>query len=286
MEVLIKRKNVIYDATVLSTVISCARYADFRFNLNLVPIKGKSRSLEMGSIVHKALEVFYGELIKHFPRQMALDNALMAARAFADDPDEVVNLSEEDKQLALTTCEQYFEFYKADHWVSLEVENVKGVEIYKDDEIRIIWKAKFDWIADTNQGIFPVDHKTHSQRRDTLTLNNQFIGQCVVLGTRMMFVNKIGFQTSLKPAEKFTRVPINYSLDRINEWKDEIVPYYAKLHLMYEESGYYPPNYSHCENKWGFCMFKDVCESNRNMREETLRQQFKIGKVWDPTNDE
>lgn len=284
-DILITKKNVIYDATVLSTLMSCPRYTDFRFNLNLVPIKGKSRSLEMGSIVHKVLEVYYDHIIKHFPRQMAIDNALIAGQEYADNPDEVVNLSKEDKQLALKTCEEYFEYYKSDHWIPLEVEVVKGEVIYEDDEIRVLWKAKFDEIVDTNQGIFPVDHKSYSQRRDTLTLNNQFIGQCILAKTRMMFVNKIGFQTSLKASEKFLRVPINYSLDRLNEWKDEIVPYYAKLHLMYQESGYYPPNFTHCENKWGFCMYKDVCESNRNMREEVLRNEFKISEIWDPSND-
>lgn len=284
-EILIPKKNLIYDATLLSTLMSCARMADFRHGLNLIPIRGKSRGLEMGSIVHKVFEVFYRHIIQHFPRQMAIDQSLMAGQDFANNPDEITNLSKEDIALALKTCEEYFEYYKADHWVPLEVEVVKGDLIYEDEEVRIIWKAKLDLITDTNQGIYPVDHKSHSQRRDTLTLNNQFCGQCVVMRTRMMFVNKVGFQTTLKPSEKFTRVPINYSLDRIKEWKDEIVPYYAKLHLMYQESGYYPPNYTHCENKWGFCMYKDVCESNRNMREEVLRNEFKVGPVWDPSNE-
>ena len=284
-EILITKKNLVYDATMLSSLMSCPRFAEFRFDLNLVPIQGKSVSLEMGSIVHKILEVYYKHIIQHFPRTLALTNAMLEGERYANDSTEIVNCTPEDKALALKTAEEYFDFYKSDHWTPLEVEKVKGQLLYEDDEVRIIWKAKFDLVTDTNQGIYPVDHKTMKQRRDSLTLNNQFIGQCILLGTRTMFINKIGFQTSLKPSEKFTRVPINYSLDRLNEWRDEILPYYAKLHLMYAEAGYYPPNFTHCENKWGFCMYKDICEANRNMRSEIMNTEFKVGEPWDPSNE-
>src|SRR5207247_7842048 len=71
----------------------------------------------------------------------------------------------------LNTCEQYAEFYRNDHWVPIEVDTVKGEVLYEDSEVRIIWKAQIDLVMDTNQGIFPVDHKTMKARRDTLTLN-------------------------------------------------------------------------------------------------------------------
>jgi hypothetical protein len=124
-----------------------------------------------------------------------------------------------------------------------------------------------------------------SQRRDTLALNNQFIGQCILAGTRLMFVNKIGFQKTLKPNEKFTRVAVNYTLDNLNEWQSVILPYYAKFFAMYAESEYWPPNFTHCENKYGFCAFKEVCSSDRGMREEVIGQNFVVGKPWDPSEE-
>ena len=101
-----------------------------------------------------------------------------------------------------------------------------------------------------------------------------------------MFVNKIGFQKTLKAQDKFTRAPVSYTMDRLVEWQTVILPYYAKMMLMYQESGYWPPNFTHCENKYGMCSFKDVCEADRNLREETLGQNFVIGKKWDVTNPE
>lgn len=186
----------------------------------------------------------------------------------------------------LDTCEQYATFYRNDHWVPLETEVVKGKILYEDDEIRILWKAKLDLLCDTNQGIYAIDHKTMKQRRDTQSLNNQFMGQCLVTGQRSMFVNKIGFQTTLKPEEKFLRAMVNYSAPRLMEWQSEILPYYAKLLLMYSETGYFPPNFSGCEGKYGNCAFIDVCGSDPDMREETIKANFYRGPDWNPTNDD
>jgi hypothetical protein len=189
-------------------------------------------------------------------------------------------------QWALDTCDQYQKHYASDHWVPLEVEQVKGKVLYEDDEVRILWKAKLDLVSDTNQGIYPIDHKTMKQNRNTTKLNNQFKGQCLVQGTRGMFINKIGFQKTLKPAEKFTRQMMPYSAPGLMEWQSEILPYYAKLLLMYAETGYFPPNFTHCEGKYGNCAFIGVCGSDPSMREEEIKLHFYVGPPWNPTNDD
>lgn len=289
MDILVpKKKNIILDATVLSSLMSCPRMLDMRYNHSLVPISGKSRSLEMGTMVHKILEVYYKHIINGFKRNDAIAQGMIAGEEYAQygEDDTPPQIGVENIQLVFTTMEQYFDYYKNDHWNPLEVEVVKGAVLYEDDEIRVLWKAKMDLVTDTNQGIYPVDHKSMSQRRPDITLNNQFIGQCILQGTRLMFVNKVGFQTSLKPAEKFTRAPINYSMDRLLEWQTIILPYYARFMLMYSETEYWPPNFTHCDTKWGQCVFRQVCESDRHMREEELRLNFTTVEKWDPTNTE
>lgn len=303
LEVLIPKRNIVLDATILSSLMSCPRLADFRFNMNMVSLGGKSPSLEKGSIIHKVLETYYDHLIKKFNRDQAIGQAMAAGKLYAagctcagfvpstdnpipeckHKPDEYpgVSLETKDVQWVLDTCSEYFKFYENDHWIPLFVEETKGEVLYEDDEVRVLWKAKLDLAVDTNQGIYPVDHKSMQQRRPTLSLNNQFIGQCLIMKTRGMIVNKVGLQTTLKPAERFQRVLVPYSIDRLLEWQSTILPYYAKLLLMYTNDGYWPPNFTHCENKYSVCEFKDVCESNRDMREEELRNNFMVGKVWD-----
>lgn len=271
--------NIILDSQILSTAMSCARLTDLRFNLNLQPKDGKSPSLEMGSIVHTVLEHYYKAIIASKSRTDAITLGMEAGKKYIQD--EVHNTEPKECEWALTTMEQYFEFYKNDSWTPLFVEETKGAIVYEDDEVRILWKAKYDLGVDTNQGIYPADHKTMKQRRDTLSLNNQFIGQCILMKTRATIINKIGFQTSLKPHEKFQRALISYSADRLVEWQSTILPYWAKTIIMWKETDYYPPNFTHCENKYGICQFKDHCEADRQMRAEVLNQAFVIGEPWD-----
>lgn len=273
------KKNIILDATIFNTLIGCGRLTDFRFNHNFKNLDGKSPSLEMGSIVHTYLEKYYKGMIDNLPKNTAHEYGLTAAQIYAKSH-EVTNTGDEDKAMALDTCQQYYDYYINDKWTPLAVEVVKSKVIYEDDEIRVMWKAKCDLIVDTAAGVVPVDHKTMKQRRDSVSLNNQFLGQTVVNETRLMIVNKIGFQKSLKAQEKFTRATINYTPERQQEWYSEIVPYWAKIMMMYSESGYWPPNWDRCETKYGFCEFKGVCESNPAMRQETLGINFKVGEPW------
>ena len=149
----------------------------------------------------------------------------------------------------------------------------------------MLWKAKLDRTVDTNQGIFPVDVKTMKVRRDTISLNNQFIGQCLIMKTRNVIIDKIGFQTTLEPKDKFLRVVVSYSADRLLEWQSTTLPFWAKMYLMYQETGYWPQNFTHCENKFGLCAYKGICEVDRGMREEELKLHFKIGEKWEPMDD-
>lgn len=330
--------NIVMDATILSSLMSCERLTDFRFNQNIVPKGGKSNSLECGSIVHTFLEYYYKALIAKQSKSDAIDAGFAAAKlyisgcpvckdltelpacdnckgngnepeaGFADSPCQickgtgigklecghkigdfpgVYNTPEKSVKYeigwshALDTCLQYLARWNNDAWIPLAAEHTVGKIIYQDDEMTILWKAKLDLLVDTNSSIMPVDHKTMKQRRDSLSLNNQFMGQCVVTESRNMCVDKIGFQTSLSPKEKFERNLISYSKARLDEWQNVIVPTWAKKMVENIETNEWKPNYTHCENKYGFCAYKEICENDPNMRNEVIRINFDLGRKWD-----
>lgn len=291
------------DSQILTTLQACPRLADYKFNLNLVQKGGKSNSLECGSLVHTILEFYYKALIQGTSRTDAIAIGYEAGNEYArgyhpdnkyiTDKEEVGMITTPDdsdkwnigRNFVFDTMAQYFDFWQNDTFTPLHVEHVLGKVIYEDEELRVLWKAKFDLIADFQTGIIPADHKTMKQRRDTQSLNNQFMGQCVLTNSRQVMINKIGFQSSLKPHEKFMRVLIPYSADRLHEWTQDIVPHYARMLHAYTVAEYFPPQFTHCENKYGVCNFKEVCEGDRNMRAEILRINFEERKKWDVNND-
>src|SRR5689334_1824749 len=78
------KKNIVLDATVLSTLMSCPRLADFRFNHNFESNSGKSNSLEVGSVVHKVLEVAYKLMSQGHKKSDAIETGLIAGRLYAE----------------------------------------------------------------------------------------------------------------------------------------------------------------------------------------------------------
>jgi hypothetical protein len=293
--------NIILDATMLTSIQACALMSDYRFNHHLQSLSGKSNSLEVGSIIHKVLEVYYQGRVNGFNHKLCVANGLTAGHMYVtgdksniEEYPGVTNTpaTNETKpyrrigyEWALQTAEDYLEYRKNDSWIPVAAEKVRGKILYEDDEIRILWKSKIDLEVDTNDGVRPVDHKTMSQSRPSLALNNQFMGLCLVSGTQSVIINKIGLQTSLPIDKRFIRDTISYTKEQLLEWQSQTLPYYAKLWLIHNESGYFPPNLTHCENKYGRCNFYSVCSSNPELRNEMLSKEFTVGPVWDPTND-
>jgi len=302
------KKIISFDSQLLTALSLCPRLAKLSKIDSLVPNGPKSNALEAGSLVHIILEYYHKALIAGRSRKDAIDTGYYAGREFISgasehnvylvnpDTEFASNLPDEsDKYLigwkyVFQTMDEYFIHYANDSYTPIDAECVRGEIIYEDDDIVILWKAKFDLIGDFSGGILPMDHKTMKQRRDTGTNNYQFIGQDRLLGVRSIIINKIGFQTTLKPEEKFIRSTISYSPDRIAEFCNDIVPYYAKMLISYDEMGVYPPSFTSCETKYGFCDFyKDgfgsICTSDRNMRDTAINLFFHKGKVWDINNE-
>jgi len=292
--------NISMDSQILSSLSGCPRLADYRFNRNLVSAKGKNNSLECGSLVHAIKEHYNKALIAGKKRNDAIDAGFSAFNEYLvpykdtniyiidkDHPGLVNTVEKPEKKTDIgyawvrETLVQYFDFYRGSMHTVIGAEETRKRVIYEDSELRVLWKAKYDEIDDTEGGIMSVDTKTSKQRQDWLSLDYQFMGQCVLLGSRNIIIDNIGFQTSLKPEEKFRRDVINYSADRLLEFQTEIVPHYARMLYAFAQADNFPPNFKNCKQKYGLCEFHQVCEADRNMREYEIKNLFVVGKKWD-----
>ena len=128
----------------------------------------------------------------------------------------------------------------------------------------------------------PVDHKTERRTSDPLELDNQFLGYCAATGKKVLYVNKVGLQVSKKPAERFRRVPVSYTTDRINEWKAVSV-YRVKQYLHALEEHAFPPRYVSCLRFNKKCRYYDLCNTDRgDARNWKAQEKFSKGQPWNP----
>ena len=289
-----KKHNVILDATVLTSLMACERYIDLRFNKNLIPLSGSGNAIEAGLVVHKILEEYAKAIIEGVQRNNAIQAGFEAGNVLAATLPSIPQENEKDDRGKLKTIgynwivetmNQYFKRWQNDSWTPIAAEEVRRTMVYEDDEIRVLWVSKLDRMVDTfNQGVMPLDHKSMKQNRNAILLNNQFMGQCISAQSVRMCVDKIGFQSSLKPEDKFVRQIMNYNREQLAE-QVQTIAYYAKYLVSLNEHGYYPPRYIYCD-KYNGCIFRHVCESLPSDRERMLKMHFMVGDEWNPAANE
>jgi hypothetical protein len=292
----IQMKIINFDASQLNTMQNCFRKAQYSFIYNLSPHE-KEESLEKGDLMHKMLEVYYGmrgpklytsdvwqELIANGikpegdPTQRAIDAGLYFSTKMSVDENNI-DKSMDVADEVIKHFRDYAEFYAYDAWNPLHVERSGEKEIYNDGELQINYDCKIDLIAEKGEIVAPFDHKTGKMRKDPLSLSNQFIGYCVALNCNHIVMNKIGFQKTLSPAERFQRFVFNISEERKTEWINNAI-WWVKLWSKCTEDDVYPMNLTSCD-KYSGCIFRKICESDPSNREYKLARDFATVEKWD-----
>lgn len=273
-----------FDSQVLNTFMNCPREMKNRFIHHYVPKGGVSPAYHKGTLSHKGLQAFYEGM------KQGLDFGLRRSKGLAEMKKLAPTLGLDSEHILDTynTFEEYCEFRKNDVFQVVYTEQLFQIVIYEVYPLRILIYGRIDmgYLDNSASNIIPMDHKTESESWFYSTLTNQFKMYALAAKSNRLTVNRFGFQKTVKPEKKFKREDLNFDPGMLEEFKMEILPYYAKQMLIAREDDFYPPNYSSCVKGHFACIFSDkynggVCNLDPGQRAQKLKLHF-IQKEWDP----
>lgn len=272
--------NIVLDATMFDTFLSCPEKFNNRFNKNKVPVV-KPKPLDTGGVVHVGLENYYKELQQGKDFVSCLDAGLVKARfSLSTESD----LSTADGEWCLKVIEENLTYWRvADMGFKIEqVERSFAIVLYEDDIFRIIWIGKIDLLVSDNRYTnLPVDHKTYSRDFPVHRKTNQFCGYSFALKSNVLLVNRVGLQTSLKPEAKYKRVPLSYDAEFHEQWKNNVIKWCMSYYDCVQSNDW-PLNDTSCDKYNRLCEFYEVCDSSGiSTKEFKLNAFFKTDTPWD-----
>jgi len=288
----------------------CARRCKYAFVDKIQPMT-KAEALDKGGLLHELLKVHYIVIMKDYERLLKLET-FKPLKIENIQPPVVADFTEVDLEelressiqqlvkkhydyittsidLPIEICEevyktysQYAQYYNNDGWFPIAIENPFSKLLFEDTDLCILYEGITDLVT---QNLI-VDHKSSSRRGEPLSLSNQFIGYAWALGINNVIINKVGFQKTLEPKDKFERYTKSYTKDMIEEWRINTIAWALKLfyHLSNLDEMEQDTNFTSCD-KYGGCIYASICETEREARSWKIQNNFKIGEEWSPAKE-
>jgi hypothetical protein len=275
-------RNIVLDSQILSSLQKCPYYVNLSF-IRRLSGDCKAAALESGDLLHTMLKVFYTLRIRRpdLPYEQMINLSLIVGREKAITLAQELETSDE----VMYHFTEYCKFREGEFWIPKFVEKSFVVELFSSEEenLRIFYEGIIDLVVDSEAGEAVVDHKSSrkNMKNDNIALSNQFMGYCWSLGINTAVVNKIGFQKTLKPQERFVRIPLSYSKAQLESWKQNTI-WWAKQLVWFIDNDTFPQNFTGCD-KYSGCIFGQACQTDPGeAREWVLANHFKETEKWNP----
>lgn len=271
--------NIVWDSTILDAYSNCAQYFDYRHNKNKTTIT-KAKPLDQGSVMHHGFEAYYKGLKESLPFEKCLDDGLKSIRVALTDSD--LDSQQGDRCLAVME-ENVIRWRIEDRgWMITAVEQPFSFLLHEDELLRIIMIGKIDLLWSNHQyENLPVDHKTYERDFELSRLANQFTCYTYATNSNFLLVNRVGFQTSIKPEIKHKRVMLSYDPIFKEQWKRNVVRWAYMYYDSCTENSW-PMNPTSCFKFNRSCVYKDVCETTGEENKiYKLQTNFATVDPWD-----
>lgn len=272
--------NIVMDASQYDLFRLCEQRYDYRYNHNK-SLPTKASQLDRGTLVHIGNEIYYEALKLGAHYQDAVTAALSKIREAG-----VISSDLEPEEITrvVDVMEEYYDYWRiADQNLRIiEVEKAFIYLLYEDEEIRIYMAGKIDLLfSDNKYENCPMDHKSYDRDFEVLRMSNQFKNYCYATKSNYLFVNRIGFQKTLKPEQKFKRPPLSYDPLILEEWKDNVVKgIFHYLRCAAENS--WPMNETSCDKYHRRCEYYDICDSSgKQAKLYKLNSNYITVDPWD-----
>ena len=258
----------------------CEKRYQYRYKLNK-STPTKNEALDRGTLVHVGCETYFESLKSGARWDYASNAALMKIKSAGVIESDLDN---DEISRILEVMEEYFDYWKvADQ--NREIISVEQPFIYllhEDDNVKIHMAGKIDLITSDNKyKNLPTDHKSFQRSYEVGRMGNQFKNYCMATQSMLLEVDKIGFQKTLKPHEKYLRVPISFDPLILSDWKDNVVKViYHYLNCEIDNS--WPMNETSCDKYNRRCEYYDVCDSSGiESKNFKLNSNFITIEPWD-----
>ncbi len=294
--------NIVLDASKIDLFETCPARYNFRHNHNKVlpMVHGSTKrdALDLGTLAHEGLAVYYSLLAEGKPFAERAERAMMKIRELNSDSDKS-HSGEEDVAILLYAIEHHFDYWRADDENCLEVLAVEqpfAYILFEDDVIRIIISGKIDLLVNYN-GLgrsasyerLPIDHKTFSRDMPISRKSNQFINYSAAVGSNYLIVNRIGlYDPNVKSPktdeERFKRIPLSYDPEYIADWKKNLITMLSQEYLSCVASGVWPEKPTSCNKFNRLCEYFSICDSSgQDSKDFKLESQYVTAEEWDVT---
>ena len=258
----------------------CEERFNNRYNKNK-SAPTKAHQLDRGTLVHISCETYY-EMIKNgSPYQDAVTAALSIIRQAA-----VISTDLEAEVIdrVIDVMEEYYDYWRAvdQNLQIVAVENPFLYLLHEDEEVKIHLAGKIDILTSDNKyENKPMDHKSYDRSYEVHRMSNQFKNYCYATKSMFLDVNLIGFQKTLKPHEKFRRVPLSYDPYILEAWKQNVIKVmYHYLNCVAEDS--WPLNETSCDKYNRRCEYFNICDSSgAEAKFYKLNADFITVEPWD-----
>lgn len=287
--------NIVLDASKIDLFETCPARYNFRHNLNkTLPLIHKAKALDLGSLAHGGLEVYYKMLGEQANYNDRMQSTLMKIRELSASQES--NVESDELQVLLAAIEQSCDYWRAEDENSLEVlavEQAFAYTLFEDDSIRIIITGKIDLLVNfrgigrnsSYEGL-PMDHKTFSRDSMLLRKSNQFINYCNAVKSNYIVINRIGLQKTLKADDKFKRLPLSYDPVYIQSWKDNLIKMILQEYIACVADQYWPEKPTSCNKFNRLCEYYSICDSSgEDTKKMKLETEYIDGEVWDVTKE-